>query len=185
MAYIGKVPANAPLTSSDIADGIISTADLVIDNSFINTSPFKHNQWADAYDDLLFPSNSDNKNVTFHKFGYNNALIASVSANTLALSNPCMMFGEEEAFERKDSPIRYNCNIKYPVKRDYSAYYYIEGDKVLLLSYFDDEIKGFQDINNDGILDIVMRKRIYFSNEKGFYIYNLITNQRDQMERCW
>ena len=28
MAYIGKVPANAPLTSSDIADGIISTADL-------------------------------------------------------------------------------------------------------------------------------------------------------------
>ena len=161
----------------------ISTADLVIDNSFINASPFKHNQWADAYDDLLFPSNSDNKNVTFHKFGYNNALIASVSANTLALSNPCM-FGEEEAFERKDSPIRYNCNIKYPVKRDYSAYYYIEGDKVLLLSYFDDEIKGFQDINNDGILDIVMRKRIYFSNEKGFYIYNLITNQRDEMERC-
>jgi hypothetical protein len=161
----------------------ISTADLVIDNSFINTSPFKHNQLADAYDDLLFPSNSDNKNVTFHKFGYNNALIASVSANTLALSNPCM-FGEEEAFERKDSPIRYNCNIKYPVKRDYSAYYYIEGDKVLLLSYFDDEIKGFQDINNDGILDIVMRKRIYFSNEKGFYIYNLITNQRDEIERC-
>jgi hypothetical protein len=30
-----------------------------------------------------------------------------------------------------------------------------------------------------------MRKRIYFSNEKGFYIYNLITNQRDEMERCW
>ena len=28
MAYIGKVPANAPLTSSDIADGIISTADI-------------------------------------------------------------------------------------------------------------------------------------------------------------
>jgi|TARA_E500000178_G_scaffold94843_1_gene93815 hypothetical protein len=28
LAYIGKVPANAPLTSSDIADGIISTADL-------------------------------------------------------------------------------------------------------------------------------------------------------------
>ena len=28
MAYIGKVPANVPLTSSDIADGIISTADL-------------------------------------------------------------------------------------------------------------------------------------------------------------
>ena len=28
MAYIGKVPANVPLTSSDIADGIISTADI-------------------------------------------------------------------------------------------------------------------------------------------------------------
>ena len=162
----------------------ISTADLRIENSLIDASPFKNKELEDTYDDLLFPSNSDNKNVTFHKFGYNNALIASVSANTLALSNPCMMFGEEEAFERKDSPIRYNCNIKYPVKRDYSAYYYIEGDKVLLLSYFDDEIKGFQDINNDGILDIVMRKRIYFSNEKGFYIYNLITNQRDEMERC-
>ena len=162
----------------------ISTADLRIENSLIDASPFKNKELEDTYDDLLFPSNSDNKNVTFHKFGYNNALIASVSANTLALSNPCMMFGEEEAFERKDSPIRYNCNIKYPVKRDYSAYYYIEGDKVLLLSYFDDEIKGFQDINNDGVLDIVMRKRIYFSNEKGFYIYNLITNQRDEKERC-
>ena len=31
MAYIGKVPANAPLTSSDIADGIISTADIAND----------------------------------------------------------------------------------------------------------------------------------------------------------
>ena len=161
----------------------ISTADLLIDNSFINASPFRDKQWADAYDDLLFPSNSDNKNVTFHKFGYNNALIASVSANTLALSNPCIV-GEEEAYERKDSPFRYNCDIKYLVKRDYSAYYYIEGDKVLLLSYFDDEIKGFQDINNDGILDIVMRKRIYFSNENGFYIYNLITNQVNKGDRC-
>ncbi len=28
MAYIGRKPTNAPLTSSDIADGIISTADL-------------------------------------------------------------------------------------------------------------------------------------------------------------
>jgi len=31
LAYIGKVPANAPLTSSDIADGIISTADIAND----------------------------------------------------------------------------------------------------------------------------------------------------------
>ena len=46
------------------------------------------------------------------------------------------------------------------------------------------DIKGFQDINNDGILDIVMRKRIYFSNENGFYIYNLITNQVNEQERC-
>ena len=67
---------------------------------------------------------------------------------------------------------------------DYSAYYYIEGDKVRLLSYFNDDIKGFQDINNDGILDIIMRKRIYFSNENGFYIYNLITNQVNEQERC-
>ena len=28
MAYIGRKPTNAPLTSSDIADGIISTADI-------------------------------------------------------------------------------------------------------------------------------------------------------------
>ena len=161
----------------------ISTADLRIENSLIDASPFKNKELEDTYDDLLFPSNSDVKNVTFFKFGEDNALIAFVSATTLALSNPCFV-DEEEAYERKDSPIRYNCDIKYPVKMDYSAYYYIEGDKVRLLSYFNDDIKGFQDINNDGILDIVMRKRIYFSNENGFYIYNLITNQVNEQERC-
>jgi len=40
LAYIGKVPANAPLTSSDIADGIISTADIAntaVTGSKVNT----------------------------------------------------------------------------------------------------------------------------------------------------
>ena len=154
----------------------ISSADLPIENSFIKASPLKDKQWANDNDSLLFPSSSENKNVTLYKFGKkNNTFIASVSGiiNTVRGCEP----------EWDDSHV-YNCEINLPDTTAFNAYYYIEGDKVLLLSYFDDEIKGFQDINNDGILDIVMRKRIYFSNENGFYIYNLITNQVERGERC-
>jgi hypothetical protein len=154
----------------------ISSADLPIENSFIKASPLKDKQWANDNDSLLFPSSSENKNVTLYKFGKkNNTFIASVSGiiNTVRGCEP----------EWDDSHV-YNCEINLPDTTTFNAYYYIEGDKVLLLSYFDDEIKGFQDINNDGILDIVMRKRIYFSNENGFYIYNLITNQVERGDRC-
>ena len=155
----------------------ISSADVPIENSFIKASPLKDKQWANDNDSLLFPSNSENKNVTLYKFGKNNnAFIASVSGtiNTMRGCNP-----------EWEDPYAYNCDIYLPDTNTFSAYYYIENEKITLLSqYFSDEIKGFQDINNDGVLDIIFGRTIYFSNENGFLIYDLITNNVWEEDRC-
>ena len=154
----------------------ISGADLPIENSFINATPLKDKKWANDNDSLLFPSNSENKNVTLYKFGKNNnAFIASVSGiiNTVR--------GCDRGW---DDPSIYNCEIFYPIKSTFNAYYYVENEKITLLSQSFDEIKGFQDINNDGVLDIIFGKTIYFSNENGFLIYDLITNRVGEEERC-
>ena len=154
----------------------ISSADVPIENSFIKASPLKDKQWANDNDSLLFPSNSENKNVTLYKFGKNNnAFIASVSGtiNTMRGCNP-----------EWEDPYAYNCDIYLPDTNTFSAYYYIENDKIILLSQPFDEIKGFQDINNDGVLDIIFGRAIYFSNENGFLIYDLITNGVWEEDRC-
>ena len=154
----------------------ISSTDLTIENSFINASPLKDKSWANDNDSLLFPSNSENKNVTLYKFGENNnAFIASVSGTINSVRN-C----EPEW----DDPYAYNCEIFYPIKSTFNAYYYVENEKIILLSQSFDEIKGFQDINNDGVLDIIFGETIYFSNENGFLIYDLITNKVWEEERC-
>ena len=155
----------------------ISIADLPIENSFLNATPLKDKQWANDNDSLLFPSNSENKNVTLYKFGKNNnAFIASVSG-TINSARGCD--------PEWDDPSAYNCDIYLPDTNTFSAYYYIENEKITLLSqYFSDEIKGFQDINNDGVLDIIFGRTIYFSNENGFLIYDLITNNVWEEDRC-
>ena len=159
----------------------ISSADLPIENSFIRASSFKDKQWANDNDSFLFPSNSENKNVTLFKFGKNNnAFIASVSG----------IINTERFCEREwdDSQV-YNCEIKLPDTRTINEYYYIENEKITILSALGDnkymgKIKGFQDINNDGVLDIIFEHAIYFSNENGFLAYDLITNKVWEEERC-